>query len=154
MVVGDANAAELANTYTKKKYDEVDLHGDFTAYVINSKFYGDVEVAAGFVAGSLKTDGIASPSSYKFPEVPTQGGEGTAPGSGIQAKYIFLGRNPTAAEVKGHKDVQSDLEIYANTEQWGSFIAGRQGEKIELYAAEDYADAKESAHNAHFKMNN
>lgn len=154
MVVGDANAAELANTYTKKKYDEVDLHGDFTAYVINSKFYGDVEVAAGFVAGSLKTDGIASPSSYKFPEVPTQGGEGTAPGSGIQAKYIFLGRNPTAAEVKGHKDVQSDLEIYANTEQWGSFIAGRQGEKIELYAAQDKEDTRDSVHSAYLKMNN
>ena len=154
MVVGDANAAELANTYTKKKYDEVDLHGDFTAYVINSKFYGDVEVAAGFVAGSLKTDGIASPSSYKFPEVPTRGGEGTAPGSGIQAKYIFLGRNPTAAEVKGHKDVQSNLEIYANTEQWGSFIAGRQGEKIELYACSDYANSRDSVHSAHLIMNN
>lgn len=124
--IGEAN---IPNIQGSMKYDDMDIHGDFTAYVISSKFWGDVEVAGGFVAGSKKSSGGASGN---LPQVPTPDGS-LQEGSGIQAEYTFLGRAPEVG-----KNVHSDLAIYANTEQWGSFIAGRHGEKIELYAGGNY----------------
>jgi len=50
MVVGDATPTNAI------EYDSKKLTSDFTAYVKNAKFFGDLEVAAGFVAGSLNTD--------------------------------------------------------------------------------------------------
>ena len=165
MIVGDANIDDLANTsveaeqlleqgidYSNNELDSTTLrriksnitklHGDFTVYTLNSRFFGDVEIAAGFVAGSLKD---AEPASSTFPKVYKISNSDTdsptlelARGSGIQSSNIFLGRTPSLdneGKYKKHPK-QSHLSIYADTEQWGSFIAGRYGSKTELYACE------------------
>jgi hypothetical protein len=60
MVIGDANFSDSVifngKSYAAHKYDTRNLQGDFTAYVKNGKFFGDLEVGAGFVAGSLNED--------------------------------------------------------------------------------------------------
>ena len=148
MVVGDCERTEITD---KVRYSGIDnLHGDFTAYVKRGTFYGDLSVGAGFIAGSLNED---APINNDFPKVPQADPDADdVAGSGIRSKNIFLGRNPGL--INGNTIVQSKLNIYANTEQWGSFIAGRKGEKIELYACSDYANSRDSVHSAHLIMNN
>ncbi len=130
LVVGDADKID-GNT----SYDSVELNSDFTAYVRNAKFYGDMEVAAGFVAGSLNEEG---PYDSKFRKIPwIDVGNSTISeknGSGIQSKYIFLGRAKADGTDVVKESDQSYLLIYANTYQWGDLIAGYRGSKVELYA--------------------
>ena len=130
LVVGDADKID-GNT----SYDDVELNSDFTAYVRNAKFYGDMEVAAGFVAGSLNQEG---PYNSKFRKIPwIDVGSSTISeknGSGIQSKYIFLGRAKADGTDVVKESDQSYLLIYANTYQWGDLIAGYRGSKVELYA--------------------
>ena len=130
LVVGDADKI-TDNT----SYDGVELNSDFTAYVRNAKFYGDMEVAAGFVAGSLNEEG---PYDSKFRKIPwIDVGNSTISeknGSGIQSKYIFLGRAKADGTDVVKESDQSYLLIYANTYQWGDLIAGYRGSKVELYA--------------------
>ena len=140
LVVGDAD-----NISGQTTYDSTKLTSDFTAYVKNARFFGDLEVAAGFVAGSLNSE--APVGGNNFVQLPnysfsfnsstntmSTNQNGYKSGSGIQSKYIFLGRPPT---VITNTVVQSDLEIYANTTQYGSFIAGVRGQEIALYASRD-----------------
>jgi hypothetical protein len=52
MIVGDAVRDDIDNWAANgATYMGTDLHGDFSAYVKKSLFWGDVAVAAGFVAG-------------------------------------------------------------------------------------------------------
>lgn len=139
MVVGDSNIGSGAhsdsddsNLYNgATEYDGANIHGDFTAYVKNAKFFGDLEVAAGFVAGSMDQNNPVSNDLAQIPK-PSSSGYTSVPGSGIQSRYIFLGRRPDHLTSEG---IQSDLTIFANTEQWGNFIAGKYGQTIELYSA-------------------
>ena len=145
LVVGDFDYIK-----NQTKYDNTYLTSDFTAYVKNAKFFGDLEVAAGFIAG---TKSQAKPYSSDFPTIPWCDKNGNAtdpkPGSGIQARYIFLGRDPNYIKDDPDHRNQSTLQIYANTIQWGNFIAGNRGSKVELYAN---ASEKEGSSAAFIKM--
>ena len=146
MVVGDCDRDEISG---KVKYNGIEnLHGDFTAYTKRAVFYGDLEVGAGFVAGSKDED---APIYNNFPKVKEISGTSLSEvaGSGIQSKHIFLGRSGLAKD----STVQSKLSIYANTEQWGSFIAGRYGSAVELYAGGSYTTQDPSKKEAFLKMN-
>lgn len=140
MVVGDANLPNNQTNSNFSNYDGQNLQGDFTAYVKNGKFFGDLEVGAGFVAGTLNEDEPVG----TLPSVPFINSDYKTEqknGSGIQSKYIFLGRSPKMYPSSTGKNKnktpeqnQSQLQIYANTEQWGNFSAGRFGKTVELYA--------------------
>ena len=132
MVVGDATPTNAI------EYDSKKLTSDFTAYVKNAKFFGDLEVAAGFVAGSLSTDEPIGENLARVPKYTPNINNNSISlnlsyvnGSGIQSKYIFLGRSPQKINNSSN---QSDLIIYANTTQYGNFIAGINGQSVELYA--------------------
>ena len=157
LVIGDIDN-EIGVNYHKYVIDETNFKNlicDLTAYTRFSKFYGDVEVAAGFVAGSYRddplTDASGKASSY-LPKVPYFKFDGDKMeqldwkldpegkhGSGIISKYIYLGRNPTKINSSSN---QSEMVIYANTYQYGDFIAGRHGKQILLYANSDKAFLK------------
>lgn len=169
MIVGDAVKDDIDNWAANgATYMGTDLHGDFSAYVKKSLFWGDVAVAAGFVAGVGSDTEPIDKSDNRFKLlIPNNNNLDEVYGSGIMSSNIFLGRVPNRDPVQvtnadgvqaltTNNDAQSKLGIYADTEQWGSFIAGRHGKVIELYAAGNWENTRPDSNGlsaAHLIMN-